>query len=377
MKFPLLRSIHPVSTRHSILTILWRNAAMKKPSRPQPLLRDTDAPIRGRPRKRRDPQQPQLALDPMPERIEPCLALLKAKPPVGPEWAFEIKWDGYRLAVHVEGAKVRIITRGGHDWTHRFPAIAAAAKNLGAATLILDGEAVVLDGEGRSDFGALQRALGGRSGKRPAGEAIFYAFDLLYLDGHVLTGMDLSERRHLLEDLSLDPSGTIRLSEDVTGDGQALMDAAREHGLEGIIAKHRDRPYRSGRTGDWLKIKCVQSDSFIVVGYEHSTSARGGIGSLLLAARRGNNFIYVGNVGTGFKESDATYLRKTLDILKTKTAPVAFEGRSKDIVWVQPTLIAEIEYRAWTDDGKLRHASYKGLREVQDNAAIMDLAERL
>lgn len=367
----------PNSPRHSILTVLWRNAAMKKPSRPQPLLRDTDAPIRGRARKRRDPQQPQLTLDPMPERIEPCLALLKVKPPVGPEWAFEIKWDGYRLAVHVEGAKVRIITRGGHDWTHRFPAIAAAAKDLGAATLILDGEAVVLDGEGRSDFGALQKALGGRSGKRPAGEAIFYAFDLLYLDGHDLTGMDLSERRHLLEDLSLDPSGTIRLSEEVTGDGHALMDAAREHGLEGIIAKHRDRPYRSGRTGDWLKIKCIQSDSFIVVGYEHSTSARGGIGSLLLAARRGNDFIYVGNVGTGFKESDATYLRKTLDTLKTKKAPVAFEGRSKDIVWVQPTLIAEIEYRAWTDDGKLRHASYKGLREVQDNAAIMDLAERL
>lgn len=301
---------------------------------------------------------------------------MKAKPPVGPEWAFEIKWDGYRLAVHVEAGNIRIITRGGHDWTHRFPAIAAAARGLGAATLILDGEAVVLDGEGRSDFGALQRALGGRGGKRSAGEAIFYAFDLLYLDGHDLTAMDLSERRHSLVDLSLSPSGTIRLSEEVTGDGKVLMDAAREHGLEGIIAKHRDRPYGSGRTGEWLKIKCIQSDSFIVLGYEHSTSARGGIGSLLLGARRRSEFVYVGNVGTGFKESHAIYLRKTLDTLKTRKPPVAFEGRSKEIVWVQPTLIAEIEYRAWTDDGKLRHASYKGLREVQDNAAIMDLAER-
>jgi hypothetical protein len=108
---------------------------MKKAIRPQPLLRDTDAPIRGRARKRRDPHQPQLTLDPMPERIEPCLALLKAKPPVGPEWAFEIKWDGYRLAVYVEAGNVRIITRGGHDWTHRFPAIAAAATDLGAATV--------------------------------------------------------------------------------------------------------------------------------------------------------------------------------------------------------------------------------------------------
>jgi bifunctional non-homologous end joining protein LigD len=163
----------------------------------------------------------------------------------------------------------------------------------------------------------------------------------------------------------------------VIGDGQTLMAAAEQHGLEGIIAKRRDRPYRSGRSGDWLKIKCIETDSFIVVGYEHSTSARGGIGSLLLAAKRGSELIYVGSVGTGFKESDATYLRKTLDILKTKKPPVAFEGRSKNIVWVQPTLIAEIEYRAWTDDGKLRHASYKGLREVHDNAAIMDLAERL
>lgn len=306
----------------------------------------------------------------MPARIEPCLALLKSVPPKGRDWAFEIKWDGYRLAIHVEPSGIRVITRGGHDWTHRFPAIVDAAKKLAAATLILDGEAVVLDGQGRSDFGALQKALGGRGGKRSASEAIFIAFDLLYLDGHDLTGMELSARRHLLEDLSLEPQGTIRLSEEIVGDGDVLMEAAREHGLEGIIAKHRDRPYRSGRTGDWLKIKCIQSESFIVVGYELSTSARGGIGSLLLAARRGHDLVYVGSVGTGFKESDASYLRKTLDALRTKKPPVGYDGRRKDIVWAQPTLIAEIEFRAWTDDGKLRHPSYKGLREVQDNAAI-------
>jgi bifunctional non-homologous end joining protein LigD len=349
---------------------------MKKPSRSKPLLRDTDAPIRSRPRKRRDPQQPQLTLDPMPDRIEPCLALLKPRPPVGLEWAFEIKWDGYRLAIHLENGSVRVITRGSLDWTDRFPGIAEAAKHLGAATLILDGEAVVIDEHGRPDFGALQKALGGRGGKRAAGEAIFYAFDLLYLDGHDLTGMSLSERRHLLEDLTLDPAGIIRLSEEVDGDGEALMEAARKHGLEGIIAKNRDQPYRSGRTGDWLKIKYVQSDSFIVVGYEKSSSARAGLGSLLLAARRGSAFEYVGNVGTGFSEINATYLRKTLDTLKMKKPPIAYEGPGKDIVWAQPTLIAEIEYRAWTDDGKLRHAAYKGLREVQDNAAIFDLADR-
>jgi bifunctional non-homologous end joining protein LigD len=345
---------------------------MTKPPRSKPLLQDANASVKGRARKKRDPQQPQLRLDPMPDRIEPCLALLKATPPKGNGWAFEIKWDGYRLAVHVEPSRVRVITRGGHDWTHRFPNIAEAARKLGAATLILDGEAVVLDEQGRSDFGALQKALGGRGGKRAAGEAIFYAFDVLYLDGHDLTGMELSGRRHLLEGLPLDPAGTIRLSEEVEGDGAALMDAARQHGLEGIIAKHRDRPYRSGRTGDWLKIKCVQSDSFMIVGYEHSSSARGGIGSVLLAARSGHDWIYVGSVGTGFKEADAIYLRKTLDVLKTKTPACSYDGRRKDVVWAQPTLIAEIEYRAWTDEGRLRHASYKGLRELQDNAAVFD-----
>ena len=277
------------------------------------------------------------------------------------------------LAVHIEPKAVRIITRGGHDWTDRFPAIAAAAKELNVGTAILDGEAVVLDPQGRSDFGALQRSLGGRGGKRSSEEAILYAFDLLYFDGHDLTRMEQSGRRHLLEDLLGESQGAIRLSQEVEADGEAFLRAAREHGLEGIIAKHRDKPYRSGRLGDWLKIKCIQSDSFFIVGYELSTSARGGIRSLLLAARRGDELVYVGSVGTGFNERDLVTLRKTLDKLKTKRAPVAVTG--KNIVFAQPTLIAEIEYRAWTDDGNLRHASYKGLREVQDNAAVYEIDE--
>ena len=339
----------------------------------RPLLRDTEAPVRSRPRKSRDPAQPQLPFDPMPDRIEPCLAMLKAKPPVGPEWAFEVKWDGYRLAIHIEQKGVRIITRGGHDWTDRFPAIAAAAKELNVGTAILDGEAVVLDANGRSDFGALQRSLGGRGGKRSSNEAVLYAFDLLYFDGHDLTRTEQSGRRHLLEDLLGEAQRAIRLSQEVEANGEAFLIAACEHGLEGIIAKHRDKPYRSGRLGDWLKIKCIQSDSFFIVGYELSTSGLGGIGSLLLAARRGDELVYVGSVGTGFNERDLATLRKMLDKLKTKSPPVVVRG--KNIVFAQPTLIAEIEYRAWTDDGKLRHASYKGLREVQDNAAVYEIGE--
>ncbi|SEI14949.1 bifunctional non-homologous end joining protein LigD [Rhizobium tibeticum] len=339
--------------------------------RVKPLLQDDAFIAKSKPRRKRDPAQPNLPFDPMPDRVEPCLALLKTAPPSGPDWAYEIKWDGYRLAIHIEPKGVRIITRGGHDWTHRFPAIAAAAKELGVGTAILDGEAVVLSAEGRSDFGALQRSLGGRGGKRSSTESILFAFDLLYFDGHDLTKTELSVRRHLLEDLLEGAVGAIQLSEEVQGDGTGLLANACSLGMEGIIAKHRDSPYRSGRRGDWLKIKCVQSESFMIVGYEQSAAARGGIGSLLLAGRRGHDWVYVGAMGTGFKEKDAAYLKKTLDMLKTRTPVVPLKG--KNYVFAQPTLIAEIEFRGWTDDSNLRHASYKGLREVQDNAAVYEL----
>ncbi|WFU07138.1 non-homologous end-joining DNA ligase (plasmid) [Rhizobium sp. CB3171] len=340
--------------------------APRKASRP--LLRETEPPLRSRPRKPRDPKQPRLPFDPMPERVEPCLAQLVSKPPKGDNWLYEIKWDGYRLAIHMEPTRVRIITRGGHDWTHRFPSIAQGASWVGG-TMILDGEAVVLDEQGRADFGALQKALGGRGGKRSASEAIFFAFDVLYLDGHDLRRMVLAERRQVLESLiPVKAFGAIRLSEEIEGDGDVLFAAACEHGLEGIVAKRLDAPYHSDRRGDWVKIKCVQSDSFFVVGYEPSTAALGGMGRLLLAARQGDDLVYVGGVGTGFKQRETMKLRKDLDNLKTSKPAVAV--KRKGAIWVQPTLIAEIEYRGWTDDGKLRHSSYKGLREKQDNAAV-------
>lgn len=341
-----------------------------KPPKSAPLKRDADLPLISRPITPPDPRQARLPFDPMPDRIEPCLALLASKVPKGEHWQYEIKWDGYRLAIHVELNGVRIITRGGHNWTGNFPSIAAAARAFSPRTMVLDGEAVVLDEQGRSDFGALQQAVG-RNGSRSSSEAIFYAFDLLYLDGHDLTKLGLHERRDLLTDLLAGAEGAIRLSESIEADGEDLLEHACELGLEGIIAKHEDRPYRSGRTGDWLKIKCIQSDSFVVVGYEPSTAMPGAIARLLLAAKKGNGLVYVGSVGTGFKHAQARELKTILDDMRTNNPAIV--KKSKNLVFVRPELVAEIEYRGWTADRKLRHSSFKGLREKADEASVVTL----
>lgn len=333
--------------------------------------------MQSRPIKKRNRAQPALPFDPMPRRVEPALALLRQKPPSGEQWQWEIKWDGYRLAVHVESSGVRIITRGGYDWADRFPSIEAAARALGPATMILDGEGVVLDEQGRSDFNALQNSLGAvgrRSGNLTAGNALFMSFDLLYLDGRDLRGEPYRTRRHLLEETLRGFEGAIRISEEIEADPAALLDHACRLGLEGIVGKDRDSTYRSGRTGDWVKLKCVQSEPFLIVGYEPSMSARGGFASLLLAAFKGDELRYVGSVGTGFKERASLDLRAMMGKLpwRRKAPPVPYSGKRR-VVWVQPTLIAEIEFRQWTADSKLRHSAYKGLRDRQDNADVFRL----
>lgn len=321
-----------------------------------------------------DARQAHLFEAPMPARIEPCLAKLATRPPGGENWAFEVKWDGYRIAVHLElGGGVRVITRGGHDWTDRFPTITAASKVLPVDSAILDGEAVVLNEQGASDFSALQNALGGRGGKRNAGLAVMYSFDLLYLNGSDLRHLTLSERRNRLSTIIQGTAPGIMLSEEVVADGAAFFTLACKMGLEGIIAKRRDAPYRSGRGGEWLKIKCVQSEGFVIVGYEPSSSALGGIGRLLLAARKGDRLSYVGGVGTGFTDHTATALRKQLDtlLIDKPALPMARKGTR----WATPALVAEIEFRGWTTDGKLRHASFKGLREEADADDVFRLED--
>ncbi len=307
----------------------------------------------------------------MPARIEPCVAMLVDKPPKGRDWAFEVKWDGYRLAVHVEPGRVRIITRGGHDWTDRFASISTEARQLGHETMILDGEAVVLDDKGRSDFGLLQRALGKKPSLHDPREILYFAFDLLYLDERDLRRLPLSERRRLLESIIVaGRAGFIRLSEEVEADGDEFFRIACEHGLEGIVAKRRDKPYHSGRRPEWQKIKCVRSDSFVIVGYEPSTMP-GAIGRMLLAAKKGEGLVYVGGCGTGWTFQESTKLRELLDTIVTDQPAVALMRKSA--VFTRPILVAEVEYRAWTQDGKLRHPSFKGIRQRADNAEVFSL----
>ncbi|XOK15606.1 non-homologous end-joining DNA ligase (plasmid) [Agrobacterium tumefaciens] len=348
-----------------------------RPPRSKPLLTDESGQIQSRRVRRRNPAQPALPFDPMPDRVEPALALLKQRPPAtGYNW--EVKWDGYRIHVHVEAGRIRVLTRGGYDWSHRFPSIVDAARELGPASMILDGEACLFDEQGHSNFNLLQSSLGavGRRSGDLASPATMMAFDLIYFDGHDLRGLEYRSRRHLLEDLLQGKESAIRLSEEIDADPVELLDHACRLGLEGLVGKKRDSVYRSGKTGDWIKCKCVQSDAFFIVGYEPSVSAFGGFGSLLLAAYRDDHLTYVGSVGTGFKERASLVLRTTMDKLlwRRKQLPVPYSGKRK-VVWIQPTLIAEIEYRAWTSDNKLRHASYKGLREVQDNAEVYRLDE--
>ncbi|MDX0218759.1 ATP-dependent DNA ligase [Sinorhizobium meliloti] len=305
--------------------------------------------------------------DAMPARVDPCLATLVDKPPKGPDWAYEVKWDGYRLAVHIKTGRVRVLTRGGHDWTERFPTIADDARRLAVKTAILDGEAVVLDDQGRSDFGMLQRPLGRLPSAVEAGAIVFYAFDLLYLDGRDLRRLALRERRRLLEPLVAGREGAIRLSEEVQADGDEFFRVACAHGLEGIIAKHVEKPYRSGRGEWWQKITCKRRDSFVIVGFEPST-VPGHLGRLLLAARKGDDLVYVGGCGTGWSHELSRELRNLLEGISTKTPAVIL--KRKNAVFVEPVLVAEVEYRTWTDDGKLRHASFKGIREREDDATI-------
>jgi bifunctional non-homologous end joining protein LigD len=291
--------------------------------------------------------------------VPPMHPTLVDEVPVGPNWIHEIKWDGYRVGAYLQGGKVGVLTRNLHDWTEKFPTIVEAVSQLKATNAMIDGEAFVADEAGMSHFNLLQRALG-RGGNR--NHIMFAVFDLPMLNGEDLRDRPLTERRDRLIDLlgSPHPEGIV-FSEAIEGNPGDLLQQACAFGLEGVVSKRLDSRYRSGRREEWVKAKCIKSDEFVVIGYEPGGSY-GGLGSLLLATAEDGKLTYVGGVGTGFNSRSAPPLKAKLDTIKTGSSLIP-RLRNKNAVWTRPEIVVEVEFRGWTEDGQLRHPSFKRVRD--------------
>lgn len=299
-----------------------------------------------------------------PAFVPPCLARLD-RTPAGTAWLHEVKFDGYRMQAVRDGRKTALITRTGLDWTKRFGnAITAELEALPCETVVIDGEIVVLSDTGISDFSALQADLSDERTDR----FVFYVFDLLYLDGVDLSRRPLIERKEALEALLGDKAtageGALRYSQHFVEEGDVMLDQACRLGLEGVISKRREAPYRSGRTGDWIKSKCIQRQEFVVTGYVPSTATRNAIGSLVVGYYENGALRPGGRVGTGYSATVARDLKRRLDTIKAERSPYPKrQPGDNQVKWVKPELVAEVEFRAWTSDGILRHAAFVGLRE--------------
>jgi len=315
---------------------------------------------------------------PMPTAIHPMLAESIEKPFDDPDWLFEIKWDGYRAIAFIDNGKVRLVSRNQNELTARYPELRDLPEFVKAKTAILDGEVVALDSEGRASFSLMQQRTGFRpGGHRAAAKAdvpvLYYAFDLLYLDGYDWRRVPLEERKKKLASL-LTPGVSLRYSDHFEAQGKALFEIARQKKLEGILAKKRNSSYEERRSREWLKIKIRHRMECVIGGYTDPEGSRTHFGSLVLGLYdKQGRLIHVGQVGSGFDQKLLTEISKLLRKIETKKNPFYGEVEAlRKVSWVKPELVAEIEYAEWTEGAntgsgpKLRAPVFLGLRDDKD-----------
>ena len=298
----------------------------------------------------------------LPTGFLPQLATLVKRAPEGDAWLHEVKFDGYRIAARIERGSVRLLSRRGNDWSANFPAVHDAVRRLPVRRALLDGEVAAVLPDGRTSFQALPRVGGGTA------TLLYFVFDLLHLDGEDVARLPLDERKVRLQAL-LAPFASatlLRYSAHVVGGGERFFAVACERGLEGIVSKRRDRRYEPGRGGGWVKTKCWLRQEVVVGGFTEPEGTRAGLGALLVGVHDAHGALaFAGKVGTGFSTRGAVELRERLDRIARATPPFANpprEARRWRTHWVEPRLVAEVAFTEWTDDGRLRHPSFQGIR---------------
>ena len=308
----------------------------------------------------------------LPDFVAPQLATLVDRVPQGKDWLHEIKFDGYRILCRISNRRISLVTRNRQDWTERLTFLVRAAGELPVDNALIDGEVVALNENGTTNFQLLQNSLSTHATEN----LVFYVFDLLHLNGNDLMQLPLLTRKEILVEIlkSKSSSSAIRYSEHWLGEGDRLYDEACRSGLEGVISKRADQPYKPGRGRDWVKTKCVQNQEFVIGGFTDPAGSRAGLGALLVGVHdeRGR-LVYAGKVGTGFSRQSLIDLRSRLDSLASKAPPFINPPRgaeARGVHWVKPELIAAISFTEWTGDSMLRHPSFEGLREDKPPVAI-------
>lgn len=339
-------------------------------SMPVPAVLDTDALDTDK--HTRKPGQAEV----LPDFVKPQLATLVDRLPADGEWLAELKYDGYRVLARVEGGAVQLWSRNRHDWTARMPTLAEALSALDVESAWLDGEVIALDKGGQISFQSLQNAFpkGGGCGK-PV-RLLYFLFDLLWLNGEDLRGLPQKERKARLAALlaELDGDSPLKYGEHVAQRHGEVYEHACLHGEEGLILKRADAAYSGERTENWLKLKCARRQEFVIGGFTDPKGSRHGFGALLLGVYDEGKFVYVGRVGTGFADDMLIRLGKQLSVLERKACPFDTPPTGEELAgvhWVDPSLVAEVRFAAWTGDKRLRHAVFLGLREDKAAQAIV------